>query len=270
MNQMKLLQLAEEIRDMKRVRATTYDNWLKALKPLEDREFADITKVDVKKYILHNRKPHGPWEDSTLLTRMNSLKGLWNFAIDWEYVEFQKNPWKNARKLANISTKCQKRKYEYHPWEFYVDYHQDPYFVCMWYTGARIGEIAGIYKSNIILDAKIPYFNFEHQANRKLKNDESIRQVPIHPACMPYVEHLFFSKDKCPGKSWSERFNKTLQLTKGEAAHSIRHNITTRFNRAEVIERVQDAILGHATPGHGAGYGEIEMETKLNAIMTLR
>lgn len=270
MKQMKLLQLAEEIRDMKRIRPTTYDNWLKALKPLEDREFSDITKVDVRKYIQHNRQPLGPWADSTLLTRMNSLKGLWNFAIDWDYVEFQANPWKNARKLANISTKCQKRKCAYHPWEFYADFHNDPYFVCMWYTGARIGELAGIYKSNIILDTSIPYFNFEHQENRLLKNDESIRQVPIHPACMPYAEHLFFSKAKTPGRAWSERFKKQLGLPPWEAAHSIRHNITTRFNRAGVLERVQDAILGHASPGHGAGYGEIPMDTKLEALQKLR
>jgi integrase len=140
----------------------------------------------------------------------------------------------------------------------------------MWYSGARIGEIAAIYKKNIILDAPIPYFNFEHQENRLLKNDESIRQVPIHPACMPYVEHLFFSRAKTPGRSWSERFKTQLQLPEGEAAHSLRHNITTRFNRAGVLERVQDAILGHASPGHGAGYGEIEMETKLEAIRKLR
>ena len=52
-------------------------------------------------------------------------------------------------------------------------YHNDPYFVCLWYTGMRIGELAGIEKENIITDAKVPYFNLVHQSNRRLKNEES-------------------------------------------------------------------------------------------------
>ena len=50
-------------------------------------------------------------------------------------------------------------------------YHNDPYFVCLWYSGMRIGELAGIYPENIVTDVQIPYFNLVHQENR-LKNDD--------------------------------------------------------------------------------------------------
>ena len=73
-----------------------------------------------------------------------------------------------------------------------------PYFVCLWYSGMRIGELAGISKENIITDAAIPYFNLVHQDNRRLKNEESVRKVPIHPACLPFVERLYLSKGKSP------------------------------------------------------------------------
>ena len=35
-------------------------------------------------------------------------------------------------------------------------YHEDPYFVCLWYSGMRIGELAGIYPENIRLMSTDP------------------------------------------------------------------------------------------------------------------
>ena len=44
----------------------------------------------------------------------------------------------------------------------------------------RIGELAGIYPEHIHLDAKIPYYDLIYQPNPWLKNNASIREVPIH------------------------------------------------------------------------------------------
>ena len=51
-----------------------------------------------------------------------------------------------ARTLGRRRTRASIRqnKPEFYPWEHYKQYHNDPYFVFLWYTGARIGEIAGL------------------------------------------------------------------------------------------------------------------------------
>jgi integrase len=157
-----------------------------------------------------------------------------------------------------------------YPWEFYEGYHKDPYFVCMWYTGLRISELAGIYPENIHLDEDIPYFDIKRQPNRLLKNSCSVRQVPIHPACETYARRLFFSKAKRPGASWSYKFGKNLRLPTGDAAHSLRHSLTSRMNEAEIIDRVQDAILGHGAKSMTAKYGKVTLETKYKALQKLR
>ena len=69
-------------------------------------------------------------------------------------------------------------------------YHEDPYFVCLWYSGMRIGELAGIYPEHIHVDAKIPYFDLIHQKNRRLKNDESDK-ASAYPPCLYSLRRTF-------------------------------------------------------------------------------
>ena len=46
-------------------------------------------------------------------------------------------------------------------------------------TGARLGEIIGLKRSNVILDGPVPYMNLQEHAERGLKSKQSIRQVPL-------------------------------------------------------------------------------------------
>ena len=124
----------------------------------------------------------------------------------------------------------------------------------------RIGELAGIYPENIVTDVQIPYFNLKHQLNRRLKNDESIRKIPIHPACLPYVDRLYQSKAKEPGRSWSENFRSNLGLPKGDGAHSIRHSFTSRMRQAGCSDAVLDRLLGHTLPTRTGRYGKFPLE----------
>ena len=155
-------------------------------------------------------------------------------------------------------------------WEFYSYYHDDPYFVCLWYTGMRIGELAGIYPENIVTDVQTPYFNLEHQPNRRLKNDESVRKVPIHPACMPFVGKLYLSKAKRPGNSWSENFRKNMGLPKFHGAHTIRHSFITRMRNAGADPYVLDVLTGHALPTVTGSYGQFTLEVLNREILKLQ
>ena len=155
-------------------------------------------------------------------------------------------------------------------WEFYEYYHDDPYFACLWYSGMRIGELAGIYPENIHMDAHIPYFDVMYQPNRGLKNRASIRQIPIHEKALPYIEKLYFSKAKYPGRSWSENFGKNLGLPKGDAAHSIRHSFITRMRDLDVHEYWIDRLTGHARKGETARYGSYDLQSLNEQIQKLR
>ena len=133
----------------------------------------------------------------------------------------------------------------------------------------RLGELAGISKENIVLNTEIPYFNLVHQDNRLLKNDASIREVPIHSACLPFVDKLRQSKSREPGRGWSNRFNRNLELPKGEGAHTLRHSFTTRMRQVHCNSYVLDRLTGHKTKSETADYGEYSLKVLSHEIEKL-
>ena len=174
----------------KRIQPATKDLWDKSIKFIADLDVRDVDDDVAAEYL---EKAETVWGESTVKCRVGILKGLWNKAARKKLYKGE-NPWLDLDDGLEIA----RREPTVHPWEFYEYYHEDPYFVCLWYSGMRIGELAGIYPENIVTDVQIPYFNLIHQDNRRLKNDASIRKVPIHEKALPYVERLYFSK--APGK----------------------------------------------------------------------
>ena len=263
MNQMNVQEMTDRLKRLyPRIAVTTKQNWDKAVRSISHLKVQDVTD-DVALEYLECRTDE--WSESTVKSRISALKGIWNKARKKKLYKAD-NPWLELDDGLVVAS----RKPHLHPWEFYECYHQDPYFVCMWYSGLRISEIAGIYPENIHLDTDIPYFDIKNQPNRPLKNDCSAREVPIHPACEAYVERLYLSKAKRPGASWSYKFGKNLGLPAGDAAHSLRHSLTTRMNEVEIIDRVQSAILGHSAKSMTEKYGTVTLETKYKAIRKLR
>jgi integrase len=196
------------------------------------------------------------------------LKAIWNKGRKMRLVSGTKadNPWLDADDGLVIPN----RDPEFYPWEHYARYHKDPYFVILWFTGARIGEVAGLAAENIVTDAEIPYFQFIDQENRDIKNAPSKRKVPMHPACLPVLPDFRQSKAVCPGKSWSENFNKNMQLPKFEAAHTLRHSFHTRCRDAGIEEYMIDILTGHAKASTTAQYGKTRLHLLKAAIQKLR
>jgi len=263
MTQMNVQEMTDRLKPLyPRIQATTKQNWDKAIRGLTHFKVKDVIDEVALDYL---ERRMDEWSESTVKARISALKGLWNKARKKKLYKGE-NVWLDLDDGLMIA----RRDPELYPWEFYEEYHEDPYFRVIWYSGLRISEIAGIYPENIHLDTEIPYFDIKEQANRKLKNSCSRRQVPIHPACQAYVERLYFSNAKRPGASWSYRFGRSLGLPAGDAAHSLRHSITSRMNEVEIIDRVQDSILGHASKSMTAKYGKVTLKTKYEAIKKLR
>ena len=246
----------------KRISPSTKVIWDKSIKYIADYDVQDVDDDVAADWL---EKAEAEWEESTVKARIGYLKGLWNKARKKKLYRGD-NPWLDLDDGLEIA----RRNPELHSWEFYEYYHDDPYFVCLWYSGMRIGELAGIYPENIVTDVQIPYFNLIHQPNRRLKNTASIRQVPIHPACLPYVDRLYLSKAKSPGVSWSENFRRNLGLPKGDGAHSLRHSFTSRMRQAGCQPAVLDRILGHQRRTETDRYGTFPMTLMRDELQKLR
>ena len=258
---MKVYELAEKLNKLYKPEPSTYLYWQKSIKPIQDLSLKEVSDEVVLDYRINGL---ADLSEGTLKTRIGYLKGIWNKARKWKLIKGE-NPWQDA----DDGLKTQRRDPDLHPWEFYEYYHDDPYFVCLWYSGMRIGEIAGIYPEHIHTDVKIPYFDLMHQPNRRLKNDESVRKVPIHPACLPYVGRLYLSKAKSPGRSWSENFRHNLGLPKGDGAHSLRHSFTSRMRQAGCNDAVLDRLLGHTLPTRTGRYGKFPLDVLSKEILKL-
>ena len=265
MNSMKVFTLAEKLKKLYKIKDSTYDNWLKAVSPIGELTIDQITPelvIDQRIYWLERAR------ESTTKTRLSSLKSIWNKGRKMKLVPGTKadNPWLDA----DDGLKIEPRDPEFYPWEYYKSYHDDPYFVFLWFTGARIGEVAGLDPKNIVQDAAIPHFVFTDQENRDIKNRPSRRKVPIHPACVPLIPYFRQSKAKHPGRSWSETFKRKMCLPKFEAAHTLRHSFHTRCRDAGIEEYMIDIITGHAKASTTAQYGKTRLHLLQAALQKLR
>ena len=183
MSTMNVLTLAEKLKRLYRIKDSTYDNWLKAVAPIGELTVEQITTDVVLEQRIHWLERSAP---STTKLRISSLKAIWNKGRKMKLISGTKadNPWLDADDGLVIPN----RDPDFYPWKHYKRYHNDPYFVILWFTGARIGEVAGLDPSNIVRDTEIPYFQFIDQENRDIKNAPSKRKVPIHPACLPLLD----------------------------------------------------------------------------------
>ena len=138
-------------------------------------------------------------------------------------------------------------------------------------TGMRLAEGAGLLKSDIILDADIPYINLKPHPWRPLKTSASERDIPLVGASLwaaqrlseafpgsPYAFPRYNRKDTTNSNSASAALNKWLHkyVPEGCTMHSFRHSMRDRLRAVECPSDVIDQIGGWATEGVGQGYGK--------------
>lgn len=144
-----------------------------------------------------------------------------------------------------------------------------PLIAC--YTGARLTEIAQLWKDDIATEPGKETFEFRADAQRdqKLKNSGSWRAVPMHPELVrlgfcDYVESLpkgslfpHLPKEGMNGAGgqfgkWFGTFKKAKGFTSpAKSFHSFRHLVATELRLAGATDAQADAITGHA--GNGVG-----------------
>lgn len=152
-------------------------------------------------------------------------------------------------------------------------------------TGARQAEVVGLRKEDVILTGDVPHILVRPNGNRRLKNAQSERKVPLigealwaaQRAMTTAGEHLFpvFQPRKAGAtfnpNSASAALNKWLKengLAKtGQGLHSFRHTLVDRLRDAGVPKDVREQIGGWKSQGVSEGYGQGFSIAKLHAAM---
>lgn len=138
-------------------------------------------------------------------------------------------------------------------------------------SGARLGEVAGLLRGDIVLNAQVPHIMIRPHPWRSLKTKGSERRVPLVGAALWAAESILAQEtgsefafplyNKSPStnaNSASGALNKWLKVQTGEdyTIHGFRHAMRDRLRAVECPSDVVDQIGGWITEGVGQGYGE--------------
>ncbi len=141
-------------------------------------------------------------------------------------------------------------------------------------TGARLAEVVGLAAGDVRLEESVPFLRLQENPWRTFKTSGSTRDLPLSPRA---VEAARVALDKCGDAAQlfptyaTAKGHKTNSVSaalvnwlrsreglKGSRLgnHSLRHGMKDRLRAVQCPDSIQDAILGHATPGVGATYGQ--------------
>ncbi|MDN8037478.1 DUF6538 domain-containing protein [Burkholderia vietnamiensis] len=141
-------------------------------------------------------------------------------------------------------------------------------------TGARLAEIVGLAKGDLKLTAKVPHIALRPHPWRPLKTTGSTRKIPLtdrardslsaavgrsQDPVLLYPHYCSPEGNKADTVSASlvkwVRTREGLKDTK-LGNHSLRHGMKDLLRSVKCPTEAADQIIGHATPGMGANYGE--------------
>ena len=138
-------------------------------------------------------------------------------------------------------------------------------------TGMRLGEAAGLLKSDLKIDGEIPYIIIQPHAWRRLKTESSNRKIPLVGQSFWAVEQVlkyanssefvfprYNRQQYTNANSASAALNKWLKgyVSKGQSIHSFRHSMRDRLREVDCPSEVIDQIGGWARSSVGDSYGE--------------
>jgi len=138
-------------------------------------------------------------------------------------------------------------------------------------SGMRLGEAAGLLKSDLKIDGEIPYVIIQPHRWRRLKTESSNRKIPLvgkslwaakqvlkYANSSEYVFPRYNRQQYTNANSASAALNKWLKgyVSKGQSIHSFRHSMRDRLREVDCPSEVIDQIGGWARSGVGDSYGE--------------
>jgi hypothetical protein len=125
-------------------------------------------------------------------------------------------------------------------------------------TGGRLAEISCLRQDEVFLEVPIPYIDIKQRSDRRLKNDWSVRLIPLTTTAKVAArsalernigkDYLFPAFDAPRGAdNASARLNKVIKkyrTSPGQVAHSLRQGFCERSRANGVTVELSNAIEG--------------------------
>lgn len=136
-------------------------------------------------------------------------------------------------------------------------------------TGARIAEVTGLAREDVVLDAPVPHVHIRPNPLRRLKTKESVRTIPLvgdalfaarramdENGTSQYLFPKYMPETGCKNDNSSAALSKLMRARNCHTAHWLRHTMRTRLRNANVsLDRVKE-LLGWTGRTMADHYGE--------------
>lgn len=227
-------------------------------------------------------KPEKTLSTSSINKQIHWLSGLFNYAVNNGHIPF--NPAtgmlvKTAKRpdqqreiytkedLNSLFGSAEHRKATNH--EYWVP-------LIGLYSGCRLEEICQLHLADIREQDGVWIFDINDQQEKRLKNINSVRYVPIHPKLIELGLIEYANRLKAKGEErlfpmlhqrrdgygqviskWFSRFKNRRGISRGKTFHSFRHTFITNLKHAGVDPFMIHELDGHAIASETMGrYGK--------------
>jgi len=129
-------------------------------------------------------------------------------------------------------------------------------------TGARIGEIAGLLREDVVLEAETPHIIIHRNPFRRLKTKASQRKVPLvghaliaarrahaNAGASQWMFERYIGEEKVKNDNASAAAKKALGRIKCETAHWLRHTMNTRLKNKDIPKEKREELQGWERSG---------------------
>lgn len=262
----------------------------------KDFQVGSIERYHALEFKLHLEQ-NSRLANGTISRHFTDLGVIWNYARGSERYTYE-NP------FAKHGIKVKASRESYAAWDIddlrkvvaTMKDERDKLVVYLaWYTGARLGECLSVRPEDIYKDKKSGIWvvsikpdraieDYMNKIDASAKTENARRIVPIHDALLKPLKNFKIEgrgwKRKLPN-SYSNYFGRQKKLvkdpvntlTKHYCFHSIRHNVATNYENANVKESISARLVGHSTVGATMTYGYysegVEFEEALEAVNKL-
>ena len=204
---------------------------------------------------------------STAKTTINYLSGLWSILE-----EVKPDSVHIFRGLAKrIKVVKRDRLESVNPVRDWSGSIYVPFLKVLYYTGARLSEIAGLKVDDLLEDRILVRPNSE----RSLKTSASEREIPLHPELEEIVAPLrsstgfIWPRLQGPDGRWGHNLSKPCKSITGVNPHGLRHRAATRLRESNFNEATIGKLLGHEPSNVTGSYGAVPWQRLVEAVRSL-
>lgn len=264
-------ELIQQAKALKAPAARTEMSWRSALDDfLEHAAVTHPTAATTQHAVAYRSWLLERLSSSTVKTRLAFLSGLWSVLCELRPGSTHIFQGLNKRIKVVKSRKSEVTLSDPSQWQGSGE--QIEIFQFLYFTGARLAEIAGLQAEDLCEDRIL----IRPNESRPLKTDSSERSIPIHPRLQSLVIKLRKKNGLLwPGqyqesnKRWGVNLSKPCRKIVGVTPKGFRDRVATVLRANNMNEAVVVALLGHTPNSISMAYGATPWKELKRAIKLL-